>query len=47
MFALIMAGGAGSRLGLGEKPVVDVCGRPMIRYVLDAFDAEGTRRSWS
>jgi adenosylcobinamide-phosphate guanylyltransferase len=41
MFALIMAGGAGSRLGLGEKPLVDVCGRPMIQYVLDAFDAAG------
>jgi adenosylcobinamide-phosphate guanylyltransferase len=37
MRALIMAGGAGSRLNLGEKPLVSCCGRPMISYVVDAF----------
>jgi adenosylcobinamide-phosphate guanylyltransferase len=37
MHALIMAGGAGSRINLGEKPLVSVCGRPMIEYILDAF----------
>ncbi|MDD1672573.1 MAG: NTP transferase domain-containing protein [Methanomicrobiales archaeon] len=37
MLALIMAGGAGSRLNMGEKPMVTICGRPMISYVIDAF----------
>jgi adenosylcobinamide-phosphate guanylyltransferase len=38
MLALIMAGGAGSRLNLGEKPLVQICGRPMIEYVIHAFE---------
>jgi adenosylcobinamide-phosphate guanylyltransferase len=37
MLALIMAGGQGTRLSLGEKPLVTVCKRPMIEYVLQAF----------
>jgi adenosylcobinamide-phosphate guanylyltransferase len=37
MHALIMAGGEGSRINLGEKPLVSVCGRPMITYITDAF----------
>lgn len=37
MHALIMAGGAGSRLARGEKPLILVCGRPMISYITDAF----------
>jgi adenosylcobinamide-phosphate guanylyltransferase len=41
MLALIMAGGEGSRLNLGEKPLVSICGRPMIVHVLDAFAAGG------
>jgi adenosylcobinamide-phosphate guanylyltransferase len=41
MRALIMAGGAGSRLGRGEKPLISICGRPMISYVTDAFRAAG------
>jgi adenosylcobinamide-phosphate guanylyltransferase len=41
MRALIMAGGAGSRLGQGEKPLALVCDRPMISYVTDAFHAAG------
>jgi adenosylcobinamide-phosphate guanylyltransferase len=41
MRALIMAGGAGSRLALGEKPLIPVCGRPMISLVVDAFRAAG------
>ena len=41
MRALIMAGGAGSRLGLGEKPLLSLCNRPMISYVIDAFCACG------
>jgi adenosylcobinamide-phosphate guanylyltransferase len=38
MLALIMAGGAGTRLNLGEKPLVQICGRPMIEYVIHAFE---------
>lgn len=41
MRALIMAGGAGSRLSLGEKPLTSVCGSPMISRVIDAFNAAG------
>lgn len=41
MFALIMAGGSGSRLNLGEKPLIPIRGRPMIAYVIDAFCAGG------
>jgi adenosylcobinamide-phosphate guanylyltransferase len=41
MHALIMAGGSGSRINMGEKPLVSVCGRPMIAYVIDAFIAAG------
>lgn len=37
MRALIMAGGEGSRLGMGEKPLVRIAGRPMIERVIDAF----------
>jgi adenosylcobinamide-phosphate guanylyltransferase len=41
MYALIMAGGAGSRINLGEKPLVSVGGRPMISYITDAFILAG------
>jgi adenosylcobinamide-phosphate guanylyltransferase len=41
MLALIMAGGSGTRLGLGEKPLVTICGKPMIGYVIDAFEKAG------
>jgi len=41
MRALIMAGGEGSRLSLGEKPLVLVCGQPMISYVIRAFGNAG------
>ncbi len=41
MRALIMAGGAGSRLGMGEKPLISVCGRPMIGYVTETFRLAG------
>ncbi|WP_292426975.1 NTP transferase domain-containing protein [Methanoregula sp.] len=37
MRALIMAGGAGSRLNQGEKPLILINNHPMIRYVIDAF----------
>jgi adenosylcobinamide-phosphate guanylyltransferase len=41
MYSLIMAGGLGSRLNLGEKPLISIRGRPMIAYVIDAFCAGG------
>jgi adenosylcobinamide-phosphate guanylyltransferase len=41
MRALIMAGGAGSRLALGEKPLISLCDRPMISYIIDALLAAG------
>lgn len=41
MLALIMAGGQGTRLQMGEKPLVTICGRPMLSYVIDAFTAAG------
>ena len=41
MHALIMAGGSGSRLNLGEKPLISIRGRPMIAYVIDAFCSGG------
>lgn len=41
MLALILAGGGGTRLDLGEKPLVLIRGKPMIEYVIDAFTAAG------
>jgi adenosylcobinamide-phosphate guanylyltransferase len=41
MRAMIMAGGAGTRLRLGEKPLVTIGGRPMISLVLSAFEKTG------
>ena len=41
MRALIMAGGEGSRLNLGEKPLIPVNGQPMIAYVVEAFRSAG------
>ncbi len=41
MYALIMAGGAGVRLNLGEKPLIMISGCPLISYVIDAFRGAG------
>jgi adenosylcobinamide-phosphate guanylyltransferase len=41
MHALIMAGGAGTRLNLGEKPLISICGKPMIAHVIHAFTRAG------
>ncbi|KQC04865.1 MAG: 5-deoxyadenosylcobinamide phosphate nucleotidyltransferase [Methanoculleus sp. SDB] len=41
MRALIMAGGVGSRLNMGEKPLVTICEKPMITYVIEAFAGAG------
>lgn len=37
MDAIIMAGGLGSRLGMGEKPCVTLLDKPLITYVVDAL----------
>ena len=37
MDAVVMAGGMGRRLGLEEKPLTVLLGRPMISYVLEAL----------
>jgi adenosylcobinamide-phosphate guanylyltransferase len=39
MLALIMAGGRGTRLNKGEKPLVSIYGAPMISYVHRALTA--------
>jgi adenosylcobinamide-phosphate guanylyltransferase len=41
MLALILAGGSGSRLDLGEKPLVMIRGEPMIGHVIRAFESGG------
>jgi len=41
MRVLIMAGGEGNRLDLGEKPLVITGDIPMIRRVIDAFSGAG------
>ncbi|HUU75969.1 MAG TPA: NTP transferase domain-containing protein, partial [Methanoregulaceae archaeon] len=41
MRALILAGGSGTRLGLGEKPLVMVNGIPMIELIIRAFEEAG------
>jgi len=41
MLALIVAGGRGTRLNRGEKPLLRICDRPMIEFIIDAFDAAG------
>ncbi len=46
MDALVMAGGKGTRLGMGEKPIVSLQGRPLIGYVVDALKGAGLRRIW-
>ncbi|MDD1718678.1 MAG: NTP transferase domain-containing protein [Methanoregulaceae archaeon] len=42
MLALILAGGSGTRLNMGEKPLVDICGQPMLWYVVRAFRKFGS-----
>ncbi len=40
--AIVMAGGKGTRMKSElPKVLIEVCGRPMIEYVLDALDAAG------
>ncbi len=37
MDSMVMAGGPGTRLGRGEKPLIELQGSPMISYVLAAL----------
>ena len=38
VIALVMAGGKGTRLRLAEeKPLIKICGKPSIEYVIDAL----------
>lgn len=39
MDAIVMAGGFGQRLGMGEKPCVELLGKPLITYVIDTLRA--------
>jgi adenosylcobinamide-phosphate guanylyltransferase len=39
MDAIVMAGGFGQRLGMGEKPCVELLGKPLISYVIDTLSA--------
>jgi adenosylcobinamide-phosphate guanylyltransferase len=41
MYAVIMAGGTGSRLNRGEKPLVLINNRPLLSYITDAFSSAG------
>ncbi|WP_069808262.1 NTP transferase domain-containing protein [Vulcanisaeta thermophila] len=41
MNVLIMAGGRGTRLGNPNKPLINVCGRPMIEAVVDSVRGLG------
>ncbi|WP_292487858.1 NTP transferase domain-containing protein [Methanohalobium sp.] len=38
MDVIVMAGGRGTRLGMGEKPCVQLLGFPLISYVIDALE---------
>jgi adenosylcobinamide-phosphate guanylyltransferase len=41
MLALILGGGEGTRLDMGEKPLVMVRGRPLLSHVVEAFELAG------
>src|SRR3954451_15648522 len=44
--AIILAAGKGKRMGSDlPKVLLPVCGRPMIRYVIDAVQAAGVKRT--
>ncbi|HJH31842.1 MAG TPA: nucleotidyltransferase [Methanosarcinaceae archaeon] len=38
MDAIVMAGGLGKRLDMGEKPCIEVLGKPLISYVIDSLE---------
>jgi molybdopterin-guanine dinucleotide biosynthesis protein A len=40
----LLAGGRGTRMG-GNKPLVEIAGRPLFMYALDAFQSAGLRTS--
>jgi len=39
-----MAGGAGTRLDRGEKPLFEIAGEPMVERVLEALEASVSTR---
>ena len=41
MLSLIMAGGLGTRMNMGEKPLVNLAKRPLLSYVVSAFEDAG------
>jgi len=41
MLAMILAGGMGNRLGMGEKPLVRIADQPMVSCVVNAFLESG------
>ena len=43
--AVILAGGKGTRLGLKDipKPMVDICGKPLLERQIDWLRREGVR----
>ncbi|MBN1133820.1 MAG: NTP transferase domain-containing protein [Methanosarcinaceae archaeon] len=38
MDSVVMAGGLGRRLGMGEKPCIELMGKYLVTYVIDALD---------
>jgi adenosylcobinamide-phosphate guanylyltransferase len=44
MDALILAGGKGERYGKGEKPLLEILGKPMIQWVSDALEKSMVER---
>jgi adenosylcobinamide-phosphate guanylyltransferase len=42
--AMVMAGGKGSRLKMGEKPLVRLLGKPLIGYVVSALEESSIDR---
>jgi glucose-1-phosphate cytidylyltransferase len=44
---VVLCGGRGTRLGAGQtlpKPLVEVCGRPIVQHIVDLYAAQGFRR---
>jgi adenosylcobinamide-phosphate guanylyltransferase len=44
MDVVVMAGGRGTRLNMGEKPLANLLGRPLIDYVVSALEESGVQR---
>ncbi|NYT02505.1 MAG: NTP transferase domain-containing protein, partial [Methanosarcinales archaeon] len=44
MDALVMAGGKGTRLNMGEKPLALLLGRPLLDYVISSLEESSVDR---